>query len=249
MIDLHCHILPLDDGAQSFDESVAIARIARQNRITRIVATPHFKKLSSPQSFLRRRDAALERVRQSLLRDGIDIELFPGAEVQLSDEIFYAGDLRPACIAGSRFLLVEFDYDLTSAAVVRRYLEEILRRGMYPIIAHPERCAAFLNDYELVNDLAEEGTLFQLTAEALTMQTPPVSLDLAAQMAYSNIAQFIATDAHRAYGHRAPVAETFLRDTIPEITDAQLYFMTETAPEAIINDRFPPARAYGYLRY
>ena len=42
MIDIHCHILPgLDDGAQSLDEAVEMARIAEKDGIEKIVATPH----------------------------------------------------------------------------------------------------------------------------------------------------------------------------------------------------------------
>lgn len=42
MIDLHCHILPgLDDGPQTMEESIQMCRIAYQDGIRTIVATPH----------------------------------------------------------------------------------------------------------------------------------------------------------------------------------------------------------------
>ena len=42
MIDLHCHILPgLDDGPQTMEESIRMCRIAYQDGIRTIVATPH----------------------------------------------------------------------------------------------------------------------------------------------------------------------------------------------------------------
>jgi protein-tyrosine phosphatase len=42
LIDLHCHILPgLDDGSSSAQESLAMARLALQDGIHTIVATPH----------------------------------------------------------------------------------------------------------------------------------------------------------------------------------------------------------------
>jgi protein-tyrosine phosphatase len=42
MIDLHCHILPaVDDGANSWQESLEMARIAEADGITDILATPH----------------------------------------------------------------------------------------------------------------------------------------------------------------------------------------------------------------
>ncbi len=42
MIDLHCHILPgLDDGPSSMQEALAMCRIAAEDGIRTIVATPH----------------------------------------------------------------------------------------------------------------------------------------------------------------------------------------------------------------
>ena len=42
MIDCHCHILPgIDDGASDIAESVAMARLAFADGISKIVATPH----------------------------------------------------------------------------------------------------------------------------------------------------------------------------------------------------------------
>lgn len=42
MIDIHCHILPgVDDGAQSLEESLLMARRAVEDGIKTIVATPH----------------------------------------------------------------------------------------------------------------------------------------------------------------------------------------------------------------
>ena len=42
MIDLHTHILPaLDDGARTLDESLTMVRIAVDDGITCLVATPH----------------------------------------------------------------------------------------------------------------------------------------------------------------------------------------------------------------
>ncbi|MDN6579504.1 MAG: tyrosine protein phosphatase, partial [Tetragenococcus koreensis] len=42
MIDLHCHILPgVDDGADSMETSLAMAKEAVSQGITHILCTPH----------------------------------------------------------------------------------------------------------------------------------------------------------------------------------------------------------------
>jgi protein-tyrosine phosphatase len=42
MIDIHCHMLPgVDDGPESLDESLEMARLALGNGITETIVTPH----------------------------------------------------------------------------------------------------------------------------------------------------------------------------------------------------------------
>ena len=42
LIDLHAHIVPgVDDGAKSFEESLEMLQIAKEDGIETIVATPH----------------------------------------------------------------------------------------------------------------------------------------------------------------------------------------------------------------
>ena len=44
MIDLHTHVLPgLDDGAQSIEDSLALARAAHDAGTSLLVATPHVR--------------------------------------------------------------------------------------------------------------------------------------------------------------------------------------------------------------
>ena len=41
MIDIHCHLLPgVDDGAKSWDVTLEMCRMAQQDGVTHIVATP-----------------------------------------------------------------------------------------------------------------------------------------------------------------------------------------------------------------
>ena len=75
MIDLHTHILPgVDDGVKTEDESVEFARMALEDGVRVIVATPHCR-----EGFYRNeRDDVLEAVRllnERLTREEVDIEL------------------------------------------------------------------------------------------------------------------------------------------------------------------------------
>ena len=87
MIDLHTHILPgVDDGLNTEDEAVEFARVAYEDGVRTIVATPHCKEGSWDNT---REDmlTGVERLRDRLEREGVEIRLEPGAEVHLAPEL------------------------------------------------------------------------------------------------------------------------------------------------------------------
>ena len=55
--DFHSHVLPgVDDGSASVEESLAMLRLAAQQGIRRVVATPHFyPRYDDLERFLERR--------------------------------------------------------------------------------------------------------------------------------------------------------------------------------------------------
>lgn len=58
MIDIHCHILPgLDDGAQTLENSLEMAKAAVNDGIRKIAATPHHQtsRYNNPKKSLLKR--------------------------------------------------------------------------------------------------------------------------------------------------------------------------------------------------
>ena len=84
MIDIHSHILPeLDDGSRSLEESLDMARIASEDGITHMVATPHmFNGLSdNPETV-----EIIERVQTLQEQIGDSLILLPGNEVHIAHD-------------------------------------------------------------------------------------------------------------------------------------------------------------------
>ena len=95
MIDLHCHILPgLDDGARDLAQSVAMARIARDDGITHIAGTPHLFRGYFEFPDLGVFDEARDRLAGALREEGIAVTILPGAEVHITHGL--VGEVRPA---------------------------------------------------------------------------------------------------------------------------------------------------------
>ena len=98
MIDLHAHILPgLDDGAQRLEESIEMARMAEENGVTDLVATPH----SNQRGRFENDDPAQLRVELNQLRAVLKAEGIP-LHVHLGMEILASSDWKERVEQGER---------------------------------------------------------------------------------------------------------------------------------------------------
>lgn len=168
MIDIHCHILnEIDDGARDLETAIRMCRMAEMNGIKHIVATPHTNTVDNINRFIEVRDDRLENLRKHIAQRGIDVKLYPGAEVFVDDDIFFANDLKRLTINSSRYILIEFNFRNLKIRKIYDYLNEIIDAGLVPIIAHPERYEFFQFDYDAVNSLAKNGVIFQINASSL----------------------------------------------------------------------------------
>lgn len=138
MIDWHCHILPgIDDGPEEIGQSLAMASALSAAGFTSVYCTPHLMR--------GRYDAGNDQVRrgvaelQGALDDsGIPLALLPGREYCL-DEYLLDALKDPLPLGDSRLVLVEI-LPHAAAGMVRQVLYDVVRGGLTPVIAHPERC-------------------------------------------------------------------------------------------------------------
>ena len=141
MIDLHSHLLPgLDDGARGLAESVAIAQAMAADGIRIVAATPHVREdyPTSPDEM----EQALAAVRRAIADAGLTIDVRGGGEIALDRLPHLPADDRSRFGLGGNpgLLLVEFPY-YGWPARARALLCALLREGVVPVIAHPERNA------------------------------------------------------------------------------------------------------------
>ena len=240
MIDIHSHILNnIDDGARDLETAVRMCRVAKENGIDRIVATPHVRTMDDVAAFTEKRDDRIRILRESLSEEGIDVAIFPGAEVFVDDDIFFANDLTRLTINSSRYLLVEFSFRNLRLRRIYEYLDEIVKLGLVPIIAHPERYEYFQEDYEAVNSLAKNGVLFQLNAASLASLDGRREFELAYSMAYNGLASFIGTDAHSPV-HRPNNLAQMMKYFPADISEHKLEAMLYGSAKAVLADEAVP---------
>jgi protein-tyrosine phosphatase len=245
MTDIHCHILPgMDDGPRTLEESKAICRCAMDNGITRMAVTPHITELDDIDRFTAARDEKLELLRSALREEGLGLELYPGAEVYISDDVFYADRLERLAINGGRYILVEFlTADLTVTRIMR-YIDELRNAGLEPVVAHPERYRYFQRDISLINIFTERGVLFQINSNGFHHDAPRAQRELALAMIRTGSASFIATDSH-SLRRRPPNLLECLQSLPDDIYPDMIAKMVGANPLAVIenNDVSPEVKA------
>jgi len=150
MIDYHCHILPaLDDGCHTVEESVAMARRLVAAGVSRVYCTPHC--ISGLYDFSAEQvRAAVAALQQVFDVEGIPLLLETGMEYYLDD--FFPDRLEQPMTLGKTNLLL---FELPSSADARMLPEAaraIKKRGLTPLLAHPERYFAGARQQQGVAD-------------------------------------------------------------------------------------------------
>ena len=239
MTDLHCHILHgIDDGPADLAGSLELCRIAWNNNIERIVATPHVAESENPDAFLEKRGARLSELRAALAQYGMPVEVFAGAEVSL------AGGPPGACpnrltLNGSRYLLAELPASELSLTAACQRMVELRKCRLVPIVAHPERYTFFQRDHKRLNALLEAGALLQVNAGSLCRPERGAVRRLAREIVLSGAASFLATDAHSA-STRPNRLLSYLSAIEEEVDFDYLDALVNVNPESVLKDRTLP---------
>src|SRR5437588_11796317 len=83
LVDLHSHVLPrVDDGARDDEEALRMLRIAQEDGIATIAATPHAHHF--PAGLIPER---VERLNQLAADAGLTIRVVPGSENRLAADL------------------------------------------------------------------------------------------------------------------------------------------------------------------
>jgi protein-tyrosine phosphatase len=193
MIDIHSHILPgLDDGSRSWETTLEMCRLAGNDGITHIVATPH-----ANDTYSYNRDRVRETTAALFDKIGDKIGLSIGCDFHLSFENIEDAIAHPQryTIASKQYLLVE----LSDYGIPPQVSEGLLRlqgAGMIAIITHPERNAILQRQPQRVLEWIEAGCLVQVTASAVTGYWGAMARRVALWLLEHDGVHVLATDAH-----------------------------------------------------
>lgn len=212
MIDIHCHLLPeIDDGADDLATALAMARLAVADGITHAVLTPHIHpgRWNNTAAAIA---AATVRFAQALDENSIPLNVGHAAEVRISEAIFkqieegaipYLGR-----VDGYQIMLLEFPHSHVLPGS-EKLIAWLLRKGVRPLIAHPERNREVMANPACLKRFIDMGCLVQVTAGAFTGRFGDKARHAACYFLEHNQIDLVASDAHNTRA-RPPVLSAAL---------------------------------------
>jgi len=206
MIDLHCHLLPgIDDGANSVDEALSLARIAVNHQISHAILTPHIH----PGRYTNNRtsiQSVFNDFKKEILNQQINLQLGFAAEVRLCPEVMDMVQENEIPFYGNyedyQIMLLEFPAHQIPLGS-EKLIQWLLDRNIRPMIAHPERNKTIAENFNKIMPFVEMGCLFQITAASVAGLFGIRAEKCSIKLLEKELVTVIASDAHHEE-HRPP---------------------------------------------
>jgi len=241
MIDLHCHILPgLDDGAESLEEAVEMARIAEGEGIEKIAATPHLFRdnfVHEDLSIINERRRELSR---ALEAKKIQVEILGGAEVHISHNLI--DEIRKnrsyLVLNRSSYMFVEFPSEHVFSGVKELFFE-LMSEGIMPIIAHPERNLVFARNPSFLYELVQMGALTQANSGSFSGIYGNEVEEAVFRFLKLNLIHFIGSDGHNRRSLAPRLSKAVKRAEVV-LGKREAKALVADNPKAVLEDREIP---------
>jgi protein-tyrosine phosphatase len=191
-VDCHSHVVPSgDDGAATVEDGLALCGSAAQHGTAVLFATPHvwphFALSDEREQEVRK---AFERMRRHAPLDlRLGFELTPTRALLSEDPQRYV-------LEGTDRVLMEVPFT-GRADLVFALAAHVEAAGLRPVVAHPERTEAVLDDPTIADELASRGWALQVNATSLTGRHGPEIEELGWRFVENGVATLIASDGHR----------------------------------------------------
>lgn len=180
-----------DDGAATIEDGLALCGSAAEHGTAVLFATPHiwpYLTLTGEREEEVR--ATFERMRpRAALELRLGFELTPARPLLDEDPHRYV-------LEGTDRVLMEVPFT-GPADLVFTLAEHVEAAGLRPVIAHPERTEAVLDDPSIAERLAASGWALQVNATSLTGRHGPEPERLGWSFVERGLATVVASDGHR----------------------------------------------------
>lgn len=194
-MDFHSHILPgIDDGSKNLQESLRMMRLSAQQGIRHMVATPHFyPRYDSPETFLRKREEAADKLRKAMVDEPDLPEISIGAEVYFFSGISDSELIKALTIEGKRCILIEMPQSPWKESHYRELEGIYIKNGITPIVAHIDRYIRPFHTHGIPERLEQMPVLVQANAEFFLRSS---TRNMAMKMLKKDRIHLLGSDCH-----------------------------------------------------
>ncbi len=241
MIDIHCHILPgIDDGAQDVEESLKMARLAEQDGVKTIIATPHVFRPPIIQKNLFFIQEKWSDFTPLLKTNNIQVELLLGSEVHFVHDLIDVLKINYPYFGLNRgsYMIVEFPSNHVFSGAKQLFFE-LASRGLNLIIAHPERNSVFVRNPSLLYDFIKMGIFTQANSGSFSSLYGTQTQEAAFRFLEWNFYHFLASDSHGKHNRSTRLSRAF-RKVSELVGEKEALALVVHNPKAVVEDREIP---------
>lgn len=244
MLDLHIHIIPgVDDGAQDYEDTIAMAQIAAASDVTTIVATPHANQMGRFENFYTPDFAEeYEHLQNMIWSYRIDLRVLQGQEIMASEDMvskIRAG--RLISLNHTQYYLIEFPFD-SDPRWIRDRLADVIGMGKTPLIAHVERYFCVQDNPSLVYEWIRMGCFTQLNKGSVFGRFGREAQRASVPLLNYELIHCVASDAHSPV-QRTPWLGEMWDFLVSYYDEEYAYRLLEGNPRRIVEGKTIPSYA------
>ncbi|MDQ3857568.1 MAG: protein-tyrosine-phosphatase [Actinomycetota bacterium] len=228
--DVHSHVVPSgDDGVTSLDEGLELCREAARRGTNVLFATPHvwphLELSAGREEAIRSAHAAMA---PRAAEAGLDLRL--GFELTPAPALLEA-DLGRYRLGETSAVLMELPFN-GPLGLAERVAEEIEAAGFAPVVAHPERADALIDDPGRAAAYHDRGWLLQVNATSLLGYHGDAPERTAWLLVEEGLAALVGSDGHRA--RRPPFLDEAYRAVRARVGEAGEALFDGSALQALV---------------
>ena len=196
IVDIHSHVLPgMDDGSHDMEQSVQMLRLAREEGITHMILTPHYKqgRYRADTGMIHSR---IRQLQELIEREELGIQLYAGTEAYYRSGLAEKLEEGELCtLNGTNSVLLEFS-PFEEYLYIRNSMDELLGMGYQPVLAHVERYQCLVKDIEKVRYLKDMGCEIQVNAGSISGNNGFGMKRFTHKLLKEELVDYLGTDAH-----------------------------------------------------
>ncbi len=198
MIDIHNHMLPaVDDGAKNVDMALSMLQEAVKQGVGHLVLTPHLYEadiIKGTGDWKSKIEAGKRTILALLAEHNLPVKVTVAAEVRYQDMLPIILEELDVLI-GDKYLLLEFAFHSVPNNL-ERIIYDITRKGVIPIIAHPERIKPWQREPQRLEELINMGCPTQVDIGSFLGTLGPNTEKLANFLFDRDAVHLVGSDSH-----------------------------------------------------